>query len=310
MTEAKRSFHCPALRSKAALRGTRAVSASVARLTILRGPSSRTSGLSVSSLEVTKPSTQNCSAHSGRLVGTRSTLTERGWPNQPMKLIGPASRLFETGRPCSRAGKRRQSLGRGRELPMGLFSWLFRSKISPSVPAKCPVCYQALTNGPVCLYCGTDGDNATARILAAASVGYLTREYTHLTKSESVQAMTREAWLACSDPLAMLCFLQGRAKGRKFRLFATACARDEFAHGTIPESECPPERLPQYHAAIQAVEAFADGGPEPTWRESCGHWVAVPVCDVITDEDIALSALGFSADVGLWTTPIEEIVPK
>jgi hypothetical protein len=161
----------------------------------------------------------------------------------------------------------------------------------------------------VCLYCGADGDNATARILAAASAGFITSDYAHLTKSKSVQTMTREAWLACSDPLAMLCFLQGRAKGRKFRLFATACARDEFAHGTIPEDECPPERLPQYHAGIQAAEAFADGGPAPSWIRS-RHWVALPVCDVITDEDIALSALGFNADVGLWTTPIEEIVPR
>jgi len=158
-----------------------------------------------------------------------------------------------------------------------------------------------------------DSDETTAGIIAAARVGYFTRDYAQLTKSEAVQAMTREAWLACSDPLAMLCFLHGRGSGRKFRLFATACARDEFAHGTIPEDECPSEFSPQYYAAIQAAEAFADGGPALTWEgglECRQHWVAEPLCDVITDEDIAHSALGFNADVGLWVRPIEETVPK
>src|SRR5262249_11451182 len=126
---------------------------------------------------------------------------------------------------------------------------------------------------------------------------------------ESVREMTREAWLACSDPVAMLCFPHGRASGRKFRVFAVACARDEFANGTIPERECPPARLPQYHAAIEAAEAFADGGEKLTQKHFL-HWVSYPVCDVITDEDVAHSALGFDADVGLWTRPIEEVVPK
>src|SRR6476660_7844731 len=97
------------------------------------------------------------------------------------------------------------------------------AEVPPSLPPKCPVCHQSLTNGPVCQWCGADANNATARILAAASVGYITSDYAGLTKSAAVQAMTREAWLACSDPLAMLCFLHGRANGRKFRLFATAC---------------------------------------------------------------------------------------
>jgi hypothetical protein len=155
-----------------------------------------------------------------------------------------------------------------------------------------------------------DSDDATQRVLAAARVGYITRDYAHLTKRQSVQAMTREAWLACSDPLAMLCFLHGRASGRKFRLFATACARDEFAQGTIPENECPSAFLPHYLAGIAAAEAFADGDPALTYEHPYRHWVALPVCDVITDEDIAHSALGFDADVGLWIRPIEETVPQ
>jgi hypothetical protein len=147
-------------------------------------------------------------------------------------------------------------------------------------------------------------DEATAHVLAAASVGYLTREYAHLTKSEAVRAMTREAWLTCSDPLAMLRFLHGSASGRKFRLFATACARDDFANGMAPGSECPPELLPQYHAAIEVAEAFADGGPALP-RGYIVHWAASPT----TDEDVAHSALGIDPNVGLWTTPLETTVP-
>jgi hypothetical protein len=152
-----------------------------------------------------------------------------------------------------------------------------------------------------------DRDDARGRALAAAGRGPLAREYAHLAKGDSVRALTREAWLSCSDPLAMLRFLHGRASGRKFRLFAAACARDEFAHGTIPEGECPPESLPQYHAAIEAAEALADGGPAP--RGYFFHWVALPAYDGNTDEDVAHSALGFDADVGMWMAPKEATVP-
>jgi hypothetical protein len=159
----------------------------------------------------------------------------------------------------------------------------------------------------VCLWCGADGNNATARILTAASVGYITSDYAHLTESESVQAMTKEAWLACSDPLAMLCFLHRRGSGRKFRLFATACARDLLAHAADQDEET---HHPVYGlaVAISEAEAFADGGDPP--RNRGGLQVACQVCDVISDEDVAHSALGFDADVGLWTTPIEQIVPR
>jgi hypothetical protein len=111
-----------------------------------------------------------------------------------------------------------------------------------------------------------DSDHAVRRVLAAASVGFITSDYAHLMKNKTVRAMTREAWLACSDPLAMLCFLHGRAGGRKFRLFATACARDEFAHDTIPESECPPR--------ILAAVSRRDPGGATMPPAPCSGWTA------------------------------------
>src|SRR5262245_47261634 len=46
------------------------------------------------------------------------------------------------------------------------------------------------------------------------------------------EVMTEDEWLTCTDLLAMLVFLRGRAGARKLRLFATACCgrvRDLFA---------------------------------------------------------------------------------
>jgi hypothetical protein len=121
--------------------------------------------------------------------------------------------------------------------------------------------------------------------------------------------VTESEWLSCSDPLAMFGFLHGRAGGRKFRLFAAACARDDLATAGESEEEKalpPPYR---YETAIAEAEAFADG--QGTLTNRGGWMVGLRVCDVITDEDIALSALGFDADVGLWTAgPPERVVPE
>jgi hypothetical protein len=121
------------------------------------------------------------------------------------------------------------------------------------------------------------------------------------------RAMTEAEWDASSDPLAMLKELHTLGSGRKFRLFAVACARDMHTHSPGADKLY---LHPTYgfEAAITAAEAYADGGERPS---NGGGWlVALPVCDVISHEDIAYSALGFNADVGLWTTPSEQIVPE
>ena len=120
--------------------------------------------------------------------------------------------------------------------------------------------------------------------------------------------MEDAVWLASDDVLSMLHVLQG-GSGRKFRLFATACAWDEFDAGAIPEWECPSALLPEYRDSIIAAERYADGGPSPSLPRT-NHWVSLPVCDVITHEDVAYSALGFSADVGLWLRPRADVVPE
>jgi hypothetical protein len=92
---------------------------------------------------------------------------------------------------------------------MGLFDRLFARK--PAAPAASPGSEPS-----------DNSDDSIRRILAAASVGYITSDFVHLMQGASGRAMTKEAWLTCCDPLAMLCFLHGRGNGRKFRLFATA----------------------------------------------------------------------------------------
>ena len=163
-----------------------------------------------------------------------------------------------------------------------------------------------------------DKNDPTTRVLAAASVGFVTSEFAHLTSSDVVQAMSEERWLGCMDPLAMLCFLHGRASGRKFRLFTVGCARDLLAQGKDERTAYsgradvdagdPAPLCGRFETAILEAEAWADG--KGTLGDTMGWLVNLSVCDVISDEDVAHAALGFDADVGLWLAPIEQVVPR
>jgi hypothetical protein len=61
--------------------------------------------------------------------------------------------------------------------------------------------------------------------------------------------MTVAEWLSCTDPQAMLKFLQSKASDRKLRLFAVACCRDiwELIPGEAGRN------------AVKASEEYADG---------------------------------------------------
>jgi hypothetical protein len=61
--------------------------------------------------------------------------------------------------------------------------------------------------------------------------------------------MTEQEWLSCTDPKAMLDFLQGQAIGRKLRLFAAACCRRVW----------PLLNGEPFRTAVQRAELFADG---------------------------------------------------
>jgi hypothetical protein len=120
--------------------------------------------------------------------------------------------------------------------------------------------------------------------------------------------MTKQEWLSCNDPLAMLRIIHpGRTSGRKFRLFAAACSRDLLSQGLDPEEETLPQEY-RFETAILEAEVFADGQGLLTNR---GGWnVALPVCDAIGDKDVAYSVLGYDADSGNWVGRPEEVVPK
>src|SRR5262245_57747726 len=73
-------------------------------------------------------------------------------------------------------------------------------------------------------------------------------------------AMTEEQWLACGEPLRMLKFLRagGKASERKCRLLVCALARCLWPVLADERSR----------RAVEAAEAFADGGDLETLRQA------------------------------------------
>ncbi len=72
--------------------------------------------------------------------------------------------------------------------------------------------------------------------------------------------MTKEQWLACEDPAAMLDCLRNQGTSRKRRLFVCACVRRIWA-------KLPDERSQR---AIEVAERYADGQARKTEREEAG----------------------------------------
>jgi hypothetical protein len=83
----------------------------------------------------------------------------------------------------------------------------------------------------------------------------------------STEAEAEAAWFTCTDPRPMCILLRGKERGRKFRLFASACCR-RVAHLLTDDRS---------HQAIEVFERFLDG--ELTLKEyGAGERAAADAC--------------------------------
>jgi hypothetical protein len=83
----------------------------------------------------------------------------------------------------------------------------------------------------------------------------------------STEAEAEAAWFTCTDPRPMCSLLRGKERGRKFRLFASACCR-HVAHLLTDERS---------HHALDIFERFLDG--ELTMKEyGLGEREAAKAC--------------------------------
>jgi len=83
----------------------------------------------------------------------------------------------------------------------------------------------------------------------------------------STEAEAEAAWFTCTDPRPMCALLRGKERGRKFRLFASACCR-RVAHLLTDDRS---------HHALDVFERFLDG--ELTMKEYAdGERAAADAC--------------------------------
>lgn len=101
--------------------------------------------------------------------------------------------------------------------------------------------------------------------------------------------MTEEEWAQCSDPTKMLEFLGRRATGRKLRLFAVACLRQNWDAFFDPRGQ----------QAIEVAELFADGCA--TWeRLKVAEEGLLNLCEECDDADLEL----------VLSVPLDVLLPR
>jgi hypothetical protein len=121
--------------------------------------------------------------------------------------------------------------------------------------------------------------------------------------------VTEQEWLECTDPAAMLAFLQGKAGERKLRLFMIACCRrvwewmpqegrfavevcEEYADGRVGQKRLSAARRSAYTASKSAPAPWAPG----RYSHAASHAgvVALHACDSLRQHE-AWQVAGWAA---------------